>query len=250
MKPPGKPEDLPEFPEGGIPAFPGFPGFDVDKDPAWVKPPAGYGEGNPFPNLGKPAETGAVPVKGTSDIINQVEQQGSSPQDPRENQTKATEPLPELWVKLSNGTYMSAQQIADSNPFDGKSIYNKNADGSLNIKLDMSVDPYATYQHPQTNMNELYYRGTDGNLHQLKPKKLDYEGGSSPGHPDGGWYHLDFDAPKDMAFVRQEYTFGNNKSGIEYRAPHILEKVLVNGKIISHREAAEQGLLYGRGWNG
>ncbi|HMY56176.1 MAG TPA: hypothetical protein PK671_24625, partial [Candidatus Obscuribacter sp.] len=50
----------------------------------------------------------------------------------------------------------------------------------------------------------------------------------------------------DMAFVRQEFTDGNGSEGNDYRAPKNLEKVLINGNMMSYAEAYKEGTLYGQ----
>ncbi|MBK8223481.1 MAG: hypothetical protein IPK73_20910 [Candidatus Obscuribacter sp.] len=237
-----KAPSTPELPNpfGGDGGFPGWPGGQpkIDNpDAAWTKPPAPYGEGKPFPDRGK--NLGAdVPVSGTSDAIQDMEENGVAPPDAKGITSSVTHPTPEIWRKLTTPEgktiYISMQQALDTNPMDGKSVYTQGTNGKLSVKENISFDPLAMHTLTKGNVpeaDELYYRGTDGNLHVLNGK-ITHQPGNYHGRPSDGWYSLDYEVPKDMAFVRQQWAEG---SGF----PKIAEKFLVDGKIITIHEATK-----------
>ncbi|HEY9784632.1 MAG TPA: hypothetical protein V6D17_04455 [Candidatus Obscuribacterales bacterium] len=231
--------------DGMPPGFP--PGFppDVDKtlDGVWVDPPAPYGQGRPFPDRGRSSGYD-VPVNGTTDAIRELEENGVAPPDAPGLTSSVTKPAPEIWRRLETKdgqiVYLSMQQALDTNPFDGKSVYQKGADGSLTVKEQVSYDPLVMYTLVASPTNpggqvppagDLYYRGTDGNLHKLEGKIV-HRPGEYHGKPGDGWYDLEFQVPKDMAFVRQQWVEG---SGF----PKIAEKIMVDGKIMTLFEASK-----------
>lgn len=212
-------------------------------------PPAPFGQGDPFPDRGKAAGPGEIQVKGVSSVVNSIEQQGVDPPgDPFNRKGSVTGPMPEIWERLPNGVFQSLQQAYD--PALQGSIYKKNADGSVSVDESIAFDPYSEYHASASIYNpdgsapadtQLYYRATDGNLKPL-PGTITAEAAPNDGnHPTGYWYDLKYDVPKDMAFVRQEFTAGD---GTAADLPKILEKVMVDGQILSWREA--QPYLYGR----
>ncbi|MDX1985944.1 MAG: hypothetical protein SFV17_04580 [Candidatus Obscuribacter sp.] len=243
---------LPDF--GDFPPVPGLPDNPIPStDNHQFEPlPAGYGKGVPFPDKGKQAAADAVIVKNTSDVINQLEQSGKvDPSVTGRGTIKATEPQPEIWIKLTgpdgSPMFISQQQVMDSD-FSG-SIYKKDASGKLKIEEAISFDPYAEYHHSaglDHHNPELYYRSTDGNLRPLQGASIKATvGGGEGGHPQGAFYDISYTPPKDMAFARQEWTDGINEAGKPYESARNLEKVLYQGKMVSWQEAARSGLLYG-----
>lgn len=254
---PGTP-DIPPIPglpdSGDFPPIPGLPDNPIPKPgfPQFEPPPAGYGKGVPFPDKGKAPAADAVIVKSTSDVINQLEESGKvDPSVTGRGTIKATEPVPEIWIKLTgpdgSPMFISQQQVMDSD-FSG-SIYKKDSSGKLKIEEAISFDPYAEYHHSaglDHHNPELYYRSTDGNLRPLEGATLKATvGGGNDGHPKGAFYDISYTPPKDMAFVRQEWTDGINEPGKPYESPRNLEKVLYQGKMVSWQEAARSGLLHG-----
>ena len=246
---------IPGLPDSGdFPPIPGLPDNPIPStdNPQFEPPPAGYGKGVPFPDKGKTPAADAVIVKNTSDVINQLEQSGKvDPSVTGRGTIKATEPQPEIWIKLTgpdgSPMFISQQQVMDSD-FSG-SIYKKDSSGKLKIEEAISFDPYAEYHHSaglDHHNPELYYRSTDGNLRPLEGATLKATvGGGNDGHPQGAFYDISYTPPKDMAFVRQEWTDGINEPGKPYESARNLEKVLYQGKMVSWQEAARSGLLYG-----
>ncbi|HMW91074.1 MAG TPA: hypothetical protein PKE54_13675, partial [Candidatus Obscuribacter sp.] len=235
--------DQPLFvsPSDGFPDLPFGPGGIPKIDSGVGNPPAPYDKQNVSDKAGNPvAGAGDIPVKGVSSIISSIEQKGYAPPDDPKRPESVTQPMPEIWEKMADGNYQSLQQAVD--PRLNGNIYTKNGDGSLTIRQAVSFDPYAEYATgTEPGSTNLYYRSTDGNLRPLKAEvKADV--GQSPGHPPGAWQDLTYKAPADMAFVRQEFTQGD---GTALDVPKILQKVLVDGKIISRREAEYKGIVPG-----
>ncbi|MBK8223469.1 MAG: hypothetical protein IPK73_20850 [Candidatus Obscuribacter sp.] len=225
---------------GDIP-FPFGPGGMPVIDDGVGNPPSPYDKQNVSDKAGNPlAGSGDVAVRGVSSIVSSIEQKGIAPPDDPSRPESVTQPMPEIWERMADGSYQSMQQAMD--PSLNGSIYTKNGDGSLTIKQSISFDPYAEYKTGTTpGTTNLYYRSTDGNLRPLNAD-VKVTTGQEPGHPPGAWQDLTYKAPADMAFVRQEFTQGN---GTAADLPKMLQKVMVDGKIISRREAEYKGIVPG-----
>ena len=241
-------------PTPDVPDIPGIPDLPIPQDinPLFVDPPEGRGEGEPFPDRGKTTpDAKTVVVENISQDVQRLEQNGQvNPKSVDGDNVYATKPVPELWIKMNGRdgkpVYMSMQ--VNHIPFQ-KTPYSKDANGGLQVKESVSFDPYAEHAI-DPNMNherpQLFYRSTDGNLRPLETTSLKADVGQSPGHPKGAWYDLSFKVKDDMAFVRQEFTDGNGSEGNDYRAPKNLEKVLIDGNMMSYAEAYKEGILYGQ----